>query len=163
MTAITRGTEQSYERTSGPVHTWFGLSYANFAVQHRARLQSMPLDWQQRYVHLQEELDAAYASEANPEFEVNTVRWEQVGDLSEAELAGLGITRLGEDDEDDPDGDGDPDEWADRNGRTLQRYDSVAIAVPDPVPHYRHAYLPPDEEAIAALRLSRRSIEEHGA
>ena len=40
--------ERTYERTSGPVHGWFGLTYANFLVVHRAQLQSMPLDWQRQ-------------------------------------------------------------------------------------------------------------------
>ena len=32
----TQPAEQPYERTCGPVHEWFELSYVNFAVQHRA-------------------------------------------------------------------------------------------------------------------------------
>jgi hypothetical protein len=147
----TPATEQPYERTDGPVHLWFSLSYANFAVQHRARLQSMPLEWQQRYADLMEELYTAYDAQPDPEFEVTTVRWESVGDLSSAEKAQLGIGPLSDDEPDDAD----CEEWSDRNGRALQRHDRVAIPVPDPVPHYKHAYLPPDEDAIAALRAAR--------
>ena len=41
------------------VHTWFELSYAGFAVQPRVFLQSMPLEWQERFVALMEEAEAA--------------------------------------------------------------------------------------------------------
>jgi hypothetical protein len=33
----------------------------------------------------------------------------------------------------------------------------VGLPIPDPVPPYRHAYLPPDEAAIAALRAARQT------
>lgn len=33
----------------GPIHEMFGLTYANYAVFPRALLQSMPLDWQERF------------------------------------------------------------------------------------------------------------------
>ncbi len=38
------------------IHTWFGLSYANYLVLPRATLQSMPDDWQEEFVLLLEEL-----------------------------------------------------------------------------------------------------------
>ncbi len=40
------------------VHPWFGLSYAAYAVQPRVMLQSMPGDWQDRFVALMEEAEA---------------------------------------------------------------------------------------------------------
>lgn len=146
--------EEPYERTSGPVHGWFGLTYANFAVVHRARLQSMPVEWQQRYVDLMEELSAAYDGQPDPEFEVTTVRWEYVEDLGSDERGQLGITSGdGDEDEDyDPERDYGPVEYYDRDGNALGLCARVAVPVPDPVPHYRHAYLPPDEAAIAARR-----------
>jgi len=118
-------TEQPYERTSGPIHQYFGLTYANFLVIHRARLQSMPLEWQQRCTVLLEELQAANA--AQPE----TV----------------------EDPDEDPDG---VPSYTDRHGNRLDGGSHVGVPIPDPVPHYRRAYLPPDEDAIAALRSARR-------
>lgn len=42
-----------------PVHMWFGLSYANYLTINRTLLQSMPLEWQRRFVRCLEELDAA--------------------------------------------------------------------------------------------------------
>ena len=38
-----------------PVHAWFGLTYANYLVLPRAVLQSMPAEWQEKFVKLLEE------------------------------------------------------------------------------------------------------------
>ncbi|HWG00475.1 MAG TPA: hypothetical protein VG164_01335 [Trebonia sp.] len=139
--------EEPYERTSGPVHTWFGLTYANFLVIHRARLQSMPLDWQGRFTGLLDDLHAAYPDLGIPCFEVTTVKDTYVGDLTEQEMQQLGITRGDDSDSDDAD-----PVYYDRTGRELSVHDHVGIPVPDPVPHYKHAYLPPDEAAITEAR-----------
>jgi hypothetical protein len=42
-----------------PVHAWFGLSYANYLVMPRAVLQSMPPAWQEKFVKLLAEAEAA--------------------------------------------------------------------------------------------------------
>jgi hypothetical protein len=147
----TTETERPDERASGPVHLWFSLSYANFLVWHRAHMQSMPLEWQHRFVELAEELEAAYADFAATQYEVQTVRDAYVGELTDDEMKQLGIDQG---DEDDPDGDS--GEYYDRDGRTLQAGEHVGIPVTDPVPHYRHACLPPDEQAIAAVRAARQ-------
>lgn len=42
------------------VHEWFGLSYANYLVLQRSLLQSMPEEWQRRFVELMNELDDSY-------------------------------------------------------------------------------------------------------
>jgi len=36
----------------GPIHNFFGLSYASYFVVPRVVLQSMPHDWQERFVAL---------------------------------------------------------------------------------------------------------------
>jgi hypothetical protein len=144
-------TEQPYERTSGPIHQYFGLTYANFLVIHRARLQSMPLEWQQRCTVLLEELQAAYATQPETDFEVTTVIDHYVEDLTAAEMQVLGITA--EDPDEDPGG---VPSYTDRHGNRLDGGSHVGVPIPDPVPHYRRAYLPPDEDAIAALRAARR-------
>jgi hypothetical protein len=41
------------------IDLWFGLSYANYQVLHRSILQSMPEDWQERFVAMLEELAEA--------------------------------------------------------------------------------------------------------
>jgi len=40
----------------GPIHCYFGLSYANYLVVPRVVLQSMPSDWQKEFVKLLEQI-----------------------------------------------------------------------------------------------------------
>lgn len=42
------------------IHGWFGLTYANYLCLPRTLLQSMPDEWQNRFVGCLDELDAAY-------------------------------------------------------------------------------------------------------
>ena len=42
-----------------PVHYWFELSYAQYLTIPRSVLQSMPVEWQQRFVKCLEDLDEA--------------------------------------------------------------------------------------------------------
>lgn len=47
-----------------PVHGWFGLSYASYAVFPRSMLQSMPPEWQSRFVELLHEMESALSHHA---------------------------------------------------------------------------------------------------
>lgn len=38
------------KQSDEPIHEFFGLSYAQFLVLSRTALQSMPLEWQKRFV-----------------------------------------------------------------------------------------------------------------
>lgn len=40
----------------GAIHDHFGLSYAHFLVLPRVALQSMPLDWQEKFVKMLDEM-----------------------------------------------------------------------------------------------------------
>lgn len=40
-----------------PIHEWFELSYAQYLTIPRSVLQSMPVEWQHRFVQCLEELD----------------------------------------------------------------------------------------------------------
>src|SRR5215471_7276192 len=42
------------------VHMWFGLTYANYLVLHRSLLQSMPEEWQHRFVECLREMEQAF-------------------------------------------------------------------------------------------------------
>ena len=42
------------------IHQWFGLTYANYLTLPRSVLQSMPDEWQAKFVALLEELQDAY-------------------------------------------------------------------------------------------------------
>jgi hypothetical protein len=59
-----------------PIHSWFGLTYANYLVLPRALLQSMPKEWQAKFVALLEEAGetASKAGVRCPEYRVNAVQ-----------------------------------------------------------------------------------------
>jgi hypothetical protein len=46
-----------WEEIKEPIHEWFELSYANYLTIPRTALQSMPVNWQERFVKCLEELD----------------------------------------------------------------------------------------------------------
>ena len=52
-----------------PVHSYFELSYAHYLVIPRTALQSMPVEWQKRFIECMEELD-------------NLIDWEQRYEVS---------------------------------------------------------------------------------
>ncbi|MFK3936608.1 hypothetical protein ACI2JA_03710 [Alkalihalobacillus sp. NPDC078783] len=49
------------------VHNYFGLTYSNYLVLPRSVIQSMPNEWQHKFVELLEELDNTGWSESLPE------------------------------------------------------------------------------------------------
>ena len=51
---------------NGPVWNWFSLSYSSYLVLQRSLMCGMPLDWQERFVKLMEELEDTYDREAFP-------------------------------------------------------------------------------------------------
>lgn len=53
--------------SDGPVWNAFGLTYANYLAIPRRTLQSMPAEWQQRFVDLMDEATAYLPAEAFPE------------------------------------------------------------------------------------------------
>lgn len=76
------------------IHTYFGLSYAHYLVLPRSVLQSMPEEWQHKFVELLEELDETewrsmlpegmykieyrdYAYEYNEETEQEEFTWKE--------------------------------------------------------------------------------------
>lgn len=48
------------DRDPEPVHGWFELSYSNSLVLYRSALQSMPQEWQERFVACLEELSESF-------------------------------------------------------------------------------------------------------
>jgi hypothetical protein len=56
---------------SDDIHTWFGLSYANFLVLPRAHLQSMPAEWQHLFVGLLDILSRSYPNFKEPTYFVS--------------------------------------------------------------------------------------------
>ena len=59
-----------------PVHSYFELSYAHYLVVSRTALQSMPIEWQRRFIECMEELDAAIDWRQNYEVQLRNERGE---------------------------------------------------------------------------------------
>ncbi|MFI2620460.1 hypothetical protein [Streptomyces sp. NPDC018584] len=116
------------------IHQHFGLSYANYLVLPRTLLQSMPDDWQNRFVALLDELDDAFQHVPQAEgYEVSTGKWTQLDDMTDSELHTVGITVEG----DDEDGPGPGTRYHRReDGAELTGQDYAFSRRPDPVPHY---------------------------
>jgi hypothetical protein len=121
--------------TSNAVHDWFGLSYSNYLVVPRTLLQSMPDEWQTRFVKCVEELQAAFDHiEHAPGYEVKPARSKLVNELSLNELEELKITieRI-----DDAGRIHETPTYYDERGREHDRNDRVMVPVgEDPIPHY---------------------------
>lgn len=45
---------------SGPMHTWFGLTYSSYLILPRTLLQGMPEEWQAKLVALLDEMRETY-------------------------------------------------------------------------------------------------------
>ena len=56
--------------SDGPIWNAFGLGRAAYLVVPRRTLQSMPLDWQKKFVALMDEAHAALPAAAFPEYSV---------------------------------------------------------------------------------------------
>ena len=56
------------------IHCWFGLSYANYLVLPRSLLQSMPQEWQSKFVDMIDEISETLETPYElPEYRVNAV------------------------------------------------------------------------------------------
>lgn len=132
------------------IHKHFSLSYANYMVFHRTLLQSMPQEWQSKFVALVDQIDDAFRHVPQAEvYDVTAATEHEVSDLDDAQLADLGIVQdwyrgetppaeltgvdLSEwqEQHEDPEG---PTYW--RDGEELERDERVLIPTADPVPHY---------------------------
>jgi len=58
-----------------PIHEFFELSYANYLTLPRCALQTMPFEWQRRFVALLEEMRATIDEDFEPEggYQVNAL------------------------------------------------------------------------------------------
>lgn len=55
------------------IHSWFGLSYASYLVLPRSVLQSMPDEWQVKFVELVEQISDTLECDDLPNYRVNAV------------------------------------------------------------------------------------------
>lgn len=137
------------DRLNGPIHGWFELSYANYLVVPRARLQSMPVEWQERMVACLEELDAAYVHLDREQpigagYNVQTGTWHLVQECDDTQLERAGVS-IGEIVR-DQDGFVIEAHYYDQRGDEVQWGERVFVpALVDPNPHYNRGrtFLPP--------------------
>ena len=115
-------------RLDGPIHGWFGLTYANYQVLHRTLMQSMPVDWQERMVACLEEMREAFEHIEHPaNFIIEAAEEREYGDINLGERRSIGATY-----------DIDNDRVYDRDGNERESWERVLIRLPDgdPIPHY---------------------------
>ncbi|MBA8827883.1 hypothetical protein FHX42_005324 [Saccharopolyspora lacisalsi] len=124
------------------IHTHFGLSYANYLVMPRALLQSMPEDWQHRFVELLDQFENAFTHvDQASSYDVTPGEGRYLTEVSRPVLESLGWTVQHGADETlyyTPDG----------HEITGAEADVHHVLVPsaDPVPHYDRgrAYIAPN-------------------
>lgn len=116
------------------IHRWFGLSYANYLVLPRSVLQSMPDEWQHRFVAALEEMSEAFGNLDWPSYDVRVLKCEPEEVVPEAPCEVCDRTGVGADDEDCAacGGLGDIENYA---GRRCETPDEVGFRE-DPIPHY---------------------------
>lgn len=139
----------------GAVHTWFGLSYSSYAVLPRTLLQSMPAEWQERFVACMNEIDAAFSHVEQARcYKVEAALEVELGSLDAAGLKSLGITRRETGCEQDHEhGDWHCDSevrFSDAERDDMTADDCALVPDREPVPHYNRgrAYVAPDLNAM---------------
>lgn len=72
-----------------PIHEWFELTYAQYLTIPRSVLQSMPVEWQRRFVQCLEELGETIdwrPQGLHQQYRVALWEWGEVWDEDEGEL-----------------------------------------------------------------------------
>jgi hypothetical protein len=162
MTELTELTNRErHERTDGPVHLYFGLSYNNYQVVPRSLAQSMPVEWQQRFVVCMQELRDAFSHIEHPNaYEVQAAEEWTYGDLNDAQMLRLNITRP--DAPNDADDDDEPlDLYYDADGEEHQGWESLLIPTRDPIPHYNRGRTFVESSAVAVPVVTEWYAEQH--
>lgn len=136
--------------TNGPIHTWFSLSYTNYLVLHRTLMQSMPDEWQTKFVGLLDELESAFEHVPQAEaYDVTAGEDAILDELGPVLLEKVGITENFYDEPVPEDlGPFDLAEWKAEHEKASPSYHRVSdgaeldgqsyVFIPgvDPVPHY---------------------------
>jgi hypothetical protein len=138
------------------IHTYFGLTYSNYLVLHRTLLQSMPEDWQHRFVTVLEELNAAFRHiEPADCYQVLPAKECTYSDLDDADMKRLGITCSADDPEYPEDAD---TVYYDRDG--TEHYPDAYLTLPcgdDSIPHYNRGRTRVEPNLAALERLAATS------
>jgi len=125
-----RGSRRTMFDDGEAVHWWFELSYAQYLTIPRSALQSMPAEWQRRFVDCLCQLD-------------NTIDWRPKSGTYCVELRELEDVL----DPDDPDF---PQRWGKTLEDPLQDYERGSRVLP-----YRKGIIEVDEDTAAAAKAAR--------
>lgn len=116
------------------IHAWFGLTYANYLVLPRSVLQSMPDEWQKRFVEQLEELHRAFGDLDWPDYDVRVL-------AREPHFLGMPMVSCWDCGGSGRDGDGECEtcagegELVDPEGSRYETAEEVGFRA-DPIPHY---------------------------
>ncbi|MCW7991284.1 hypothetical protein XF35_40315, partial [Streptomyces platensis subsp. clarensis] len=116
------------------IHTYFGLSYANYLVVPRALLQSMPIQWQEQFTGLLNELDDTFRGVPQAQaYDVTAGKHIQLKDMTDSQLRAAGVSV----ENDGPYGPTDETRYHRvRDGQEMTGDDYGFVPGVDPVPHY---------------------------
>ena len=120
--------DRETEQQDGPVHAFFGLTYSSYQVVPRVLAQSMPHEWQARFVQCMEEMQEAFAYLGEVDYKVQPAVEREVSDLTDEEAKLVGVT-VGLDENEDV-------AYYDHDGNELRWEERVLVPVPDPLPSY---------------------------
>lgn len=154
VTALIEGDDQA-------IHSFFGLSYSTYLVLHRSLLQSMPGEWQSRFVALLEQMREAFRHVEQTEcYDLIPGTEALVNELTPGQMKRLGITSSVDDltDEEHETFDGEITYYSEREGREMEGYERVVLPGAELIPPYSRGRtrIEPDMEAY------RRAVEETG-
>jgi len=121
--------DRETEQEDGPVHDFFGLTYSSYQVVSRVLAQSMPHEWQARFVTLMEEYEAAFKHLGPIDYDVRPAVEKYAEELTDDERNAAGVFVI----EGSPEG---SDGYYDRDGNEIDRWTRVLVPVPDPLPPY---------------------------
>jgi hypothetical protein len=120
---------QPINHSDGPIHSLFGLTYNSYQVVPRVLAQSMPHDWQTRFVQCMEEMEDAFRYLGPVDYDVQTAESVYVDELTEDQMKAVGVFCI----EDSTEG---SDGYYDRDGNEIEGQLRVMVPVPDPLPPY---------------------------
>ena len=154
LTTLIEGDDQA-------IHGFFGLSYSTYLVLHRSLLQSMPGDWQARFVALMEQMREAFRHVEQTEcYDLIPGTEALVNELSAEQMKQLGITcsldELAEEEQETFDGE--ITYFSDREGREMEGYERVVLPGAELLPPYSRGrtWIEPDMDAYLS------AVEETG-
>lgn len=164
--------------TDGPIHLAFGLTYASYLTLPRTLLQSMTLEWQERFVVCLDQFHAAFAHVPQAEaYEVTAGTEHVLDEMSDDELRAAGVEVDHYGGETPPEGLDEEDlaAWEEeheteptyhqvRTGREMEGRERVILPGGDPVPHYNRGrtYIEPvlPVPASSGAMTARATLQE---